>query len=692
MADPADPSSLLALQTQLRDVAGAVAGEQHEPRNAPSELRRATEEAERLVGRIISDDLTDAGAALRSVGDAVDRLQRWVEQAASTAGAEPAAVTPPPDESSTGFGAFRCEPSATDVACEDPIGPDDLPLIRDFAAEAREHLESAEAAILAMEQNPGDLEPVKTVFRGFHTIKGVAGFLNLKQVGDLAHAAESLLDLVRHSESPVPAEVIGLVLEATDEMKRLLIALDEASRLGRGMARQPRLADLLGRLSACTLEPAGEKPSPTSNVTAREQSPRKPEPQGTEATCSARHVGTASVRVATDRLDALVDVVGELVIAHAMVVQGLTPTVKANHRLARNLSHLGKLARELQGLSMSLRMVPIHGVFRKMARLARDLAHEAGKEVSFITEGGETELDRTLIEAVGDPLMHMVRNAIDHGIEAADVRERAGKPRAGRVALRAHHRAGSVIIEVTDDGRGLDAERIRSKALAAGVVAEDRELSEQDVFRLIFHPGLSTAEKVTEVSGRGVGMDVVRRNAEALRGRVDIASARGRGATFTLRLPLTLAAIDGLVVGVGGERYVIPITSIERSIRLRAEQLSTVHGRGEVCLVRGSALPLFRLYKLLGVAGATQDPVHALAVIVEDDGRRCALLVDEAVGQQQVLIKPLGDGIGTVPGVAGGAILGDGNVSLILDVPGLIDLASVNANGTGSGRNEGVEP
>jgi two-component system chemotaxis sensor kinase CheA len=251
-----------------------------------------------------------------------------------------------------------------------------------------------------------------------------------------------------------------------------------------------------------------------------------------------------------------------------------------------------------------------------------------------------------------------------------------GKPRAGRIELKAYHHSGNIVIEITDDGRGLNKSKILKKAVAAGIIAEGAELSEAEIFKLIFHAGLSTAEKLTDVSGRGVGMDVVKRNVEALRGRIDIASVEGHGATFTIRLPLTLAVIDGLVVKIGAERFILPILSVEQSLRPRAEQLSSVQNRGEMCMVRNDLLPLYRLHAMLGITPLNADPTQALVVIVQDDERRCCLLVDELIGQQQVVIKSLGEGVGHVRGVSGGAILGDGNVSLILDVPGLIDLAS----------------
>jgi len=307
--------------------------------------------------------------------------------------------------------------------------------------------------------------------------------------------------------------------------------------------------------------------------------------------------------------------------------------------------------------------------------------------VELVTEGEDTELDRHLVDVIGDPLVHMVRNALDHGVETPDERERAGKPRQGRVRIAAYHAGGSVVVELQDDGRGLSRERIVRKAVEQGLVESDRGMSDADVFALIFAPGFSTAERITDVSGRGVGMDVVKRNIDAVRGRVEITSVPGQGTTFTVRLPLTLAVTDGMLVRVGTERYVVPLTNIHMSFRPEPSMLQTVAGQGEVVTLRGEVMPVLRLHRLLAVPGATTDPTRALLMIVGDGRqRRTALLVDELLGQQQVVAKSLGDGVGQVPGVAGGAILGDGRVGLILDVAELVALAQSAPAGADAAR------
>jgi two-component system chemotaxis sensor kinase CheA len=321
---------------------------------------------------------------------------------------------------------------------------------------------------------------------------------------------------------------------------------------------------------------------------------------------------------------------------------------------------------------MSMRMVPLKPTFQKLARLVRDLAHKNGKLVEFVTEGEDTEIDRTMVDIVGDPLVHMVRNAVDHGIEFAAERMASGKSPSGTIRVSAYHAGGQVVVELTDDGRGLNRDKIAAKAVEKGLIASDKGMTEADIHNLIFAPGFSTADKITDLSGRGVGMDVVKRNVEALRGRCDIASTFGRGSTFSLRLPLTLAITDGMLVKVGGERYVVPTANIHMSFRPEAAMLSTVAGKGEVVTLRGEVMPVVRVHRLLNIPRAIERPTDALLMIVADGERRAALLVDELLGQQQVVAKALG--VGTVPGVSGGAILGDGRVGLILDVREVVAL------------------
>jgi two-component system chemotaxis sensor kinase CheA len=325
---------------------------------------------------------------------------------------------------------------------------------------------------------------------------------------------------------------------------------------------------------------------------------------------------------------------------------------------------------------MSMRMVPLKGTFSKMARLARDVSRKLGKAVNLVTDGEDTEIDRNLADIVHDPLVHMVRNAVDHGIETPDQRRAAGKPEQGTVKLSAYHSAGSVVVEISDDGKGLDREVLLAKARERGLISEGAELSEREIYNLIMEPGFSTAQVVTDVSGRGVGMDVVKKNIELLRGTVEIKSEKGVGSVFRMTLPLTLAIIDGMVIRVGVETYVLPTISIIRSVKPTAADVSTVFGQGEMLRLQGRLIPLYRMSRIYGIPGARETLAEAIVVVVEDEDRQAGLVIDELIGRQQVVIKNLGGTMRNIPGISGGAIMPDGRVGLILDVGGLLRFAT----------------
>jgi len=387
----------------------------------------------------------------------------------------------------------------------------------------------------------------------------------------------------------------------------------------------------------------------------------------------------ASIRVATSKVDKLVDLVGELVIAQSMahqIVRNFSPARLGE--LQEAIAQMERHIRELQERVMSVRMLPIGHIFGRFPRLVRDLSIQLSKNVRLEMAGEDTELDKGVVEQMSDPLTHIIRNAIDHGIEPGDERASNGKPEQGLIRLEAFHQAGSVIVEISDDGRGLDANRIRRKAIERGLIAESDSLTEAQCCDLIFSAGFSTAEKVSDLSGRGVGLDVVRRNVEALNGSVTLVAQPGHGTRVRIQLPLTLAILDGLSVRVGKETYVVPLVAISESIRPREEQVKTVAGRGEAVMVRGEALPLVRLHRLFGIQTEVVDPCRGLTVIVEHAGHRFALLVDELLGQQQVVIKSLEAHYRKVEGVLGATILGDGRAALILDAAGLAQISRRN--------------
>jgi two-component system chemotaxis sensor kinase CheA len=389
---------------------------------------------------------------------------------------------------------------------------------------------------------------------------------------------------------------------------------------------------------------------------------------------------SGSIRVSVEKIDELMNTVGELVITQAMLSQ-LGAALEGPHaeKLRAGLAQLERNTRELQESVMRVRMLPISFVFSRFPRMVRDIAQRLGKQIDLKLTGEQTELDKTVLEKIGDPLVHLVRNSIDHGIEMPDVRIAAGKGAAGTVHLDACHRGGNIAVEVSDDGGGLDKDRILAKAKQRGLVGQNDVLTDEQIHDLIFLPGFSTAEKTTDLSGRGVGMDVVRRNVKELGGKIELRSERGKGSRFIITLPLTLAIVDGQSVAVGSETYIIPLISIVESMRLKETSISRLSGHNEVFSFRGDYLPIIRLHELFGVEPRARALHEGLVVIAEGDGRRVGLFVDDLLGQQQVVIKSLEANYGHVEGVSGATILGDGSVALILDVAGIIQAASMRA-------------
>jgi len=380
--------------------------------------------------------------------------------------------------------------------------------------------------------------------------------------------------------------------------------------------------------------------------------------------------------VSVEKVDQLINLVGELVITQSMLAQALARSEGAvNETLATGVAQLERNSRDLQEAVMSIRMMPIAFVFSRFPRLVRDLASKLDKQVDLKLVGEQTELDKGVIEKIADPLTHLLRNSLDHGLENRDEREASGKPAVGTISLRAFHQGGNIVIQVADDGRGLNRDKILAKAKSRGMAVSD-DMSDGDVFSLIFEPGFSTAEVVTDVSGRGVGMDVVRRNIHALGGRVEIASQLGKGCTVSIRLPLTLAILDGLSVAVGQELYILPLGFIVESLQPAAADIKTISGQGVVLKVRGDYLPVIRLHEAMGVEPRVEAFHHGIMVILEAEGSRVAMFVDELVGQHQVVIKSIESNYRKVPGISAATIMGDGRVAMILDAGHLVRAAT----------------
>ena len=595
-------------------------------------------------------------------------------------------------------------------------GDADGELVRLFCSESQDLLQDIEQGVLVLEERPQDTDTLATVFRAFHTFKGNASVMKLAVIQRLAHELESLLDGARRGTHRLDRRAIDAILAGADIFKRFIeemaaqiegtgvgqqislpvtAVIDEVKALlsGKPQASAPQaarnatpapvvsaaVAPQRAVASAAAVitppPPAAEIPPaamPALIMPADAEQPAVARPAAAAASAGAGAAGL--IRVDTAKLDGLIDLVGELVIAQSMVTQNSDLQAVASEQLARSLGQLRGISTELQRTALSLRMVPVRGTFQKMARLVRDLSGQVGKEIRLVLDGEETEVDRTLVEELGDPLVHMIRNAADHGIESPTDRVAAGKDSSGTITLRAFHKGGMVFIEISDNGRGLSVSRIRAKAIERGLISAQEPVTDREVLDLIFAPGFSLASKVTDLSGRGVGMDVVRRNIERLRGTIEIDSVEGRGTTFTIGLPLTLAIIEGLLVQVGDQRFVVPTLSVRESFRPLPSMLSVVQGRGEMVSVRGTLTPLLRLANHLHIPGAVTDPTRGIVMVLEA-GQDCrCVLVDALIGKQEVVIKSLGETFRDQQVFAGAAILGDGRVGLILDTTALVRL------------------
>jgi two-component system, chemotaxis family, sensor kinase CheA len=522
-------------------------------------------------------------------------------------------------------------------------------LIRTFLAETGEHLSRMEEALVALEAVPDDAELLATVFRCVHTLKGNSGVLDLPAPEELAHVTEGLLDRVRAGSLPVTAGLVTLLLSAVDALRAMV---PEALAGEAGMRPSHRaLADRLRAAAAGVLDPS---PLPVPIAAA----PAHADGDG------------HTLRVDVVTLDRMLDLTGEIAVARGRLLRMLEQMGAAGAGALEAAREMDRLGLDLQERVQSARMVPIGPLFRRYARTVRDLAAESGRRARLLVYGLDVEVDTAVIEGLGDPLTHMIRNAVDHGLETPEARRAAGKDPCGTVTLRAFHQAGSLVVQVSDDGAGLDTTRILARARERGLVAAGPVPAERDLHRLIFEPGFSTAETVTTVSGRGVGMDVVRRNIEALRGTIVIDNRPGEGVTLTIRLPLTLAVIDGLVVGVGGESYIVPVDAVVECVELPESEHARPQARG-VLPRRGAVLPYVHLRHLFEVAAGPS--ARAYVVVVRHGAGFAGLVVDVLHGDGQVVIKPLDPVLRRLPGIAGSTILGDGRVALILDVALLLE-------------------
>ncbi|HUL23916.1 MAG TPA: chemotaxis protein CheA [Thermodesulfobacteriota bacterium] len=695
--EPTDSEDLARVRRGLNSIADS----------APALVQRPIAEAVKKIDQMTEGDASDPFGLLADIGAFIEQAMNVMEKS----GGEETPFTDSESEQVPIVGA------APEAGVSNALPPEaDPSLLEEFITESRDLIAGAEAALLELETDPENTEALNVVFRAFHTVKGTSAFLGLSHISELAHKAESFFSRIRDKEIRCDGGYADLAFRSVDMLKDL-IKISQDALGGKPMTAPDGLSDLMallaepeavdtpgyihdgavgveempprlgdfpvarGEVDPEETEKAvaeqGDQPVGRATVRSKVASVKEVSraPQKQRGMSGSEPVTESSVRVRTDRLDRLIEMVGELVIGHSMVTQDETVNSGTYPELQHKVNHTGKIVRQMQELCMSIRMVPFKATVHKIARLVRDLARRRKITINFIPVGEDTEIDRNMVDLINDPLVHLIRNAVDHGIEPPDVREKHGKPRVGTLWLKAYHSGGNVVVEISDDGRGLDREKIIGKAIAKGLIQSDQSMSDSEIINLIFQPGFSTADTVTDISGRGVGLDVVRQAVETLRGRVDVSSEFGKGCTFSIRLPLTMAITDGMLVRVGHQRYILPTINIDMSFRPDSAALSTIAGRAETVVFNGKVIPIFRLHRLFDIKEAVEDPTNGLLIIIGDGNQRCALLVDELVGQQQVVAKSLGDGIGKVQGISGGAILGDGRVGLILDPQGIAALA-----------------
>lgn len=575
------------------------------------------------------------------------------------------------------------EPEPVDVGEEADIELDDeepeIPItdemVTQFVQEAEAGFEKIEEVLLILEKFGFDQQLLDNAYRLIHSFKGNCGFMNFKHLEQVSHRVETVFDGMKNREIPTKEENVTVLFQVLDVIRNTVQQIGQ-----KGSHVIEGYKDYLVMLNGVIGVPQKEEEKAAEPVKAAAAAPHpapevapKPGPEAApkpaeDKSGAAKQLQT-DIRVNLSKVDKVINLVGELMIVSQMITSSI---IQDSDKNGRSSHQLNNLITELQDVAMSIRMIPLAGTFRKMVRLVRDLSKKSGKQVQFETRGEDTELDKTVVEQIADPLVHLVRNSIDHGIEPPDERSAAGKSTVGKLIIEAKYEGNEVWINIIDDGRGLSREKILSKGIERGLVTEEeaKDWSDQKVYRLIFEPGFSTAEKITSVSGRGVGMDVVKRNIEKVKGHVDVKSSPGQGSTLGLRIPLTLAIIDGMLLRVGKSVYTAPLLAIRESIQVKPSDVTIVDNR-EVVMIREQLVPVYRLHKLHNIVPQYEKLDEAILIVLEHQDEAFGLMVDELLGQYQTVIKGLSEYLGKIPGISGCSILSNGEVSLILDVADL---------------------
>ncbi|MBF0198840.1 MAG: chemotaxis protein CheA [Planctomycetes bacterium] len=567
-----------------------------------------------------------------------------------------------------------------------------------FVSEAKELFIQIESALMSLDTNPSDINIVNEAFRAVHSLKGNAGLFHLEQIEMVSHAIETILDDLRCAKSIANVTIINIILGAIDALKAAVVTLGEGGEpevqgygelceVLKGLLNQQNESDPQAGEEALDTSPlipeelAQDSPvkgalQDNSVKGSRQGSPVKAAPQDNSVKGPRRDspvkAAPQDIRVEIKKLDLMINLLGELLIADAMISQNPKISLLDDTNLNQAATYLHRIVSDLQDVAMSVRMVPVENLFQKMIRISHDLSRKGGKLIKLMMSGQSTELDRSVLDKLSDPLIHMIRNAVDHGIEDSDVREEMGKDKCGHIHLSAEQRGNEIIIILEDDGAGLDKDKILKKAIDVGLFKEtDAPTHTDDIYPLIFCPGFSTAEKVSDVSGRGVGMDVVKRNLESVHGRVSISSELGQGTRFELSIPLTLAILEGMLVRVGHSKFTIPVSSIRESLRPDAEQIHMRPDGQEMIKLRKEILPVVRLHQKFNIPPDKSQLESGVILVLSADGQHFCLFVDEILHQHETVIKELTGHVAGIKSLTGCNILGDGQVALIINVEGL---------------------
>ncbi|MGE5479029.1 MAG: chemotaxis protein CheA [Chloroflexota bacterium] len=579
------------------------------------------------------------------------------------------------------------EPAETPVKEEKapdlPPFPEEL--INQYLTSAYELLESAANNLMALEKDPENYELIGEIFGSVHSLKGNSGFMGLGDVEELAAEMEAILHSIRSRELEVEQNIITILLGNCEYIRA---GIDKLAASLRGFKGQEQPVEEPDNYPE-EVPPPDETPIMPDIPEEVPPPAPVPEPDTGKPEARAKSTGAVSsqsfqqlqrkdIRVETSKIDKLFDLVGELITIESMVTKNPDLAGLNLPNFTKSASQLNKITRELQEITMSVRMMPLEGLFNKMKRLVRDVSLKMGKKVNLEISGQETEMDKNVIDEISDPLVHILRNSIDHGIESPEKRIAAGKPETGSLELRARYEGNEILIIVRDDGAGISREKALAKAEAKGLLTQAADkMTDKEIYSLIFEPGFSTAEKVTDISGRGVGLDVVKKNMEKLRGSIDVSSVAGSGSVFTLRIPLTLAIMEAMLIRVGEARYALPLLSVTESFRATNSSITQTMDGLEIVRVRDEVMPVVRLHEFFGDAPDSERLEDGILIILESREKKVCMFADEILGQQQAVIKGLSDYIGKTPGITGCMILGDGSIGLILDIESIISLSEV---------------